>query len=72
MKDFAVVANTSISDARPQWKDLGSRLLKFTASAQNEPLSEQCHKCEKIIEECIVFKHGLRRLSSVDNLDRCI
>lgn len=64
MKDFANLTNTSIPDARAQWKDLSSRLMKLPRLPSKSPSPEPRDESEDIIENCITVRDEMDDESS--------
>lgn len=56
MKDFANLTNTSVPNARAQWKDLGSRLMELPRLPRENPSPEQRDGPEEIIQDYIIVK----------------
>lgn len=69
MKDFADLTNNSAREARAQWKDLSSRLMKLPRLPSKSPSPEQSGESEEIIEACIIVKDGMDDESSADDDD---
>lgn len=64
MKDFANLTNTSIPDARAQWKDLSSRLMKLPRLPSKSPSPEPSDDSDEITEECIIVRDEMDYESS--------
>lgn len=56
MENFASLTNTSVRDARAQWKDLSSRLMKLPRLSSEKPHPQVRDGSEEVIEDCIVVK----------------
>lgn len=69
MKDFADLTNNNVSDARAQWKDLSSRLMRLPRLPSRSPSPEQRDESEKIIEDCIIVKDEMDAESASDDAD---
>lgn len=69
MKDFADLTNNSVPDARAQWKDLSSRLMRLPPLPSKSPSPEQRDESEEIIEDCIIVKDEMDDESAAYDAD---
>lgn len=67
MKDFADLTNSSVPDARAQWKELSSRLMRLPRLPSRSPSPEQRGESEEIIEDCIIVKDEMDDESAADD-----
>lgn len=69
MKDFADLTNTSVRDARAQWKDLSSRLMELPRLPGESASSEQRGDSEEVIQDYIVVKDEADDVSAAEEAD---
>ncbi|KKY33197.1 hypothetical protein UCDDA912_g06796 [Diaporthe ampelina] len=69
MKDFANLTNTSVPNARAQWKDLCSRLMELPRLPRENPSPEQPDGPEEIIQDYIIVKDEVGDASAADDAD---
>lgn len=67
MKDFAGLTNNSVPDARAQWKELSSRLMKLPRLPSRSHSPEQRGESEEIIKDCIIVKDEMDDESAADD-----